>query len=97
VTNRDSSTTIGSTLHRPPPLMRIFRPPSRVRSSSSVSAPADAAKIAAMLPAAPAPMTTTRGMRLLVRRGRGLCVVGGQRLGSFHPSTLSMVFTATEW
>src|SRR5574337_2090268 len=47
-------------LHRPPPLMRILRPPSFVRSRSSVSAPLEAAKIAAMVPAAPAPMTTTR-------------------------------------
>ena len=31
--------------------------------ASSVSAPADAAKIAAIVPAAPAPTTTTRGMR----------------------------------
>ena len=34
-------------LQRPPPLIRILRPPSLVRSISSVSAPADAAKIAA--------------------------------------------------
>ncbi len=52
-------------LQRPPPLMRIFRPPSRVRSSSTVSAPAEAAKIAAIDPAAPAPMTAMR------RRGIG--------------------------
>ena len=48
--------------------MRIFLPPSRVRSRSVVSAPAPAAKIAAIEPAAPAPMTTTR---------RGECGVGG--------------------
>ena len=58
VTKRDSSTRIGRTLHRPPPLMRIFFPPSRVRSRRVVSAP-PAAKIAAMEPAAPAPITTT--------------------------------------
>ena len=60
VTKRDSSTRVGRMLQRPPPLMRILRPPSRVRSSSSVSAPAAAAKIAAIEPAAPAPMTATR-------------------------------------
>jgi hypothetical protein len=47
-------------LHRPPPLMRILRPPFFVRSRSNVSAPLEAAKIAAMVPAAPAPITTTR-------------------------------------
>ena len=46
----------GRTLHRPPPLIRILRPPSGVRSRRSVSASADAAKIAAIVPAAPAPM-----------------------------------------
>ena len=60
VTKRVSSTRAGRMLQRPPPLMRILRPPSRVRSSSSVSAPAEAAKIAAIEPAAPAPMTTMR-------------------------------------
>jgi hypothetical protein len=60
VMKRVSSRRAGSTLHRPPPLMRILRPPSRVRSTSSVSAPASAAKIAAIVPAAPAPITTTR-------------------------------------
>ena len=34
-----------------------------VRSTSSVSAPSEAAKIAAIVPAAPAPTTTTRGIR----------------------------------
>ena len=61
VTNRDSSSCAGRMLQRPPPEMRIFRPPSSVRSRSRTSAPADAAKIAAMVPAAPAPTTTTRG------------------------------------
>jgi len=59
VTKRTSSTCVGKTLQRPPPLMRIFRPPSRVLSSSTTSAPARAAKMAAMEPAAPAPMTMT--------------------------------------
>src|SRR5688500_14462177 len=63
VTKRDSSSRAGRILQRPPPLIRILRPPSFVRSRSSVSAPpSDAAKIAAIVPAAPAPMTTTRGM-----------------------------------
>ena len=60
VTNRDSSTHIGRMLQRPPPLIRILRPPSMVDSSSSVSAPADAENIAAIAPAAPAPITATR-------------------------------------
>ncbi len=60
VTKRDSSTRAGRMLHRPPPLMRIFRPPSAVRSRRSVCAPCDAAKIAAIVPAAPAPITATR-------------------------------------
>ena len=63
VTNRSSSTRDGSTLHRPPPLMRILRPPSFVRSSRVVRAPARAAKMAAMVPAAPAPITMTCVMR----------------------------------
>jgi hypothetical protein len=46
-------------LQRPPPLIRILRPPSGVRSSSIVEAPASAAKMAAMMPAAPAPTTMT--------------------------------------
>ncbi len=71
VTKRDSSTRDGSTLQRPPPLMRILRPPSRVRSSSTVSAPPRAAKIAAIVPAAPAPITTTRCICLVLpREGR---------------------------
>jgi hypothetical protein len=40
--------------------MRILRPPSLVDSSNSASAPAEAAKIAAIVPAAPAPMMATR-------------------------------------
>jgi len=63
VMKRYSSSRAGNTLQRPPPLMRIFRPPSRVRSMSVVSAPAFAAKIAAIVPAAPAPMTATRRLR----------------------------------
>ena len=62
VTNRASSSREGRMLHRPPPLIRILRPPSAVRSTSVVLAPLRAAKIAAIVPAAPAPMTTTRGM-----------------------------------
>ena len=54
----------GSMLQRPPPLMRILRPPSAVRSRSGVSAPAAAAKIAAIVPAAPAPMTATRAAQV---------------------------------
>src|SRR5688500_8925544 len=57
--NRDSSRRAGRMLQRPPPLMRILRPPSRVRSRRVVGAPAEAAKIAAMTPAAPPPITTT--------------------------------------
>src|SRR5262249_43618042 len=53
----------GRTLQRPPPLIRIFRPPSEVRSSRVVSTSEDAAKIAAIVPAAPAPMIATRPPR----------------------------------
>ncbi len=60
VTKRRSSTRAGRMLQRPPPLIRILRPPSAVRSISQVSAPAAPAKIAAMVPAAPAPITATR-------------------------------------
>ena len=60
VTKRDSSSRAGRMLQRPPPLIRILRPPSAVRSTSVVCAPLPAAKIAAIVPAAPAPMTTTR-------------------------------------
>jgi len=67
VTNRSGASTEGRTLQRPPPLIRIFRPPSAVRSSSSVSAPWVAAKMAASVPAAPAPMTATR--RRITARG----------------------------
>src|SRR5690606_31511981 len=49
----------GSTLHRPPPLMRILRPPFGVLSSSSTRAPPEPAKIEAINPAAPAPITAT--------------------------------------
>ena len=73
VTNRVSSSCIGSTLQRPPPLTRILRPPSLVRSSRTVSAPPAAAKIAAMVPAAPAPMTTSR-RRGVVMAGVGTAV-----------------------
>ncbi len=46
-------------LQRPPPLMRIFRPPSSVLSMSTTSIPRRAAVSAASKPAAPAPTTTT--------------------------------------
>src|SRR5262245_15431186 len=58
VTKRSGAIEEGRTLQRPPPLMRIFRPPSRVRSSTSTAVLPRAAKIAAMSPAAPAPTTT---------------------------------------
>ena len=44
VTKRSGARTDGRMLQRPPPLMRIFRPPSGVRSMSRTSAPRDAAK-----------------------------------------------------
>ena len=59
VTKRSGAATDGSTLQRPPPLMRILRPPSLVRSISVTFAPAAAANAAATRPAAPAPTTTT--------------------------------------
>jgi len=58
VTKREGCSVPGSTLHLPPPLIRIFLPPSFVRSNRSTSAPCREAKIAAMRPAAPAPITT---------------------------------------
>src|SRR5436305_9878411 len=65
VTKRAGSTAEGRTLHRPPPLTRIFRPPSRVRSRSRTRrrfSGGPAAKTAARSPAAPAPrMTVGRG------------------------------------
>ncbi len=50
----------GRTLQPPPPLIRILRPPSGVRSRRRVSASPEAAKMAAIDPAAPAPITATR-------------------------------------
>jgi hypothetical protein len=44
-------------LQRPPPLIRIFRPPSAVRSTTITGAGPLAAKMAATSPAAPAPTT----------------------------------------
>src|SRR3954454_2367116 len=62
VTKRAGSAAEGRRLYRPPPLTRIFRPPSRVRSRSRTRRPRSAAKIAARSPAAPAPrMTVGRG------------------------------------
>ena len=85
VMKRDSSTREGSTLQRPPPLIRIFRPPSFVRSSSVVRAPARAAKIAAIVPAAPAPMTRTC-LRLstvtCATRVVGIHALSGVRMGT---------------
>src|SRR5262249_42573263 len=49
----------GRTLHRPPPETRIFLPPSGVPSRRRTRRPALAAKIAATVPAAPAPTTAT--------------------------------------
>ena len=59
VTKRSGAIADGRMLQRPPPLMRIFRPPSAVRSISTTEAPADAAAMAATSPAAPAPITAT--------------------------------------
>ena len=60
VTKREGSSVAGRMLHRPPPLIRIFLPPSGVLSSRIVSHSGEAAKMAAIVPAAPAPMTATR-------------------------------------
>lgn len=57
-TNRSGSRARGRILQRPPPLMRIFRPPSAVRSTSTTRRPCLAATIDATSPAAPAPATT---------------------------------------
>ena len=53
-------------LHRPPPLIRILRPPSLVRSMT-VTEDRSEANIAATSPAAPAPTTTVVGMTAYVR------------------------------
>src|SRR4030095_16399519 len=58
VTKREASSASGSTLHLPPPLIRILRPPSRVASSRSTLRLPCTAKIAAIVPAAPAPTIT---------------------------------------
>ena len=58
VTNRSGAMTEGRMLQRPPPLIRILRPPSAVRSSTTTGAGPSAAKMAATRPAAPAPTTT---------------------------------------
>ena len=55
----------GRMLQRPPPLMRIFLPPSEVRSMRMTLAPALAAVTAARRPAAPAPITATILLRLV--------------------------------
>jgi hypothetical protein len=59
LTKRSGAATDGSTLQRPPPLMRILRPPSAVFSKTVTRAPARAAVIAAISPAAPAPRMAT--------------------------------------
>jgi hypothetical protein len=56
--NRSGSSVRGRMLQRPPPLIRILRPPSAVRSRSKTRLRCLAAKIAATRPAAPAPTTT---------------------------------------
>jgi hypothetical protein len=61
VTNRSGSSATGRMLHRPPPLIRILRPPSLVRSMT-VTEDRSEANIAAARPAAPAPTTTVSGM-----------------------------------
>ena len=64
VTKRDSTNTAGSTLQGPPPLMRILRPPSRVRSMSVTSAPRARREDGDPIgPAAPAPMTRRWSLR----------------------------------
>src|SRR5437762_3993292 len=78
VTKRAGSSSEGRTLQRPPPLMRIFLPPSWVRSSrrtlrlpfrASPPPGPPAAKIAAMNPAAPAPITMTGSFIWLILVG----------------------------
>mmetsp|Transcript_22360 Transcript_22360/g.36067 ORF Transcript_22360/g.36067 Transcript_22360/m.36067 type:complete len:238 (-) Transcript_22360:126-839(-) len=59
----------GRTLHRAPPLMRIFFPVSLVRSYIVTRAPVVAAKYAAVSPAAPPPSTATSVELLLLAKG----------------------------
>ena len=70
LTNRAGAACDGSTLQRPPPLMRILRPPSAVRSTRVTCAPASRAATAAISPAAPAPITTTCGVTRIPRLRR---------------------------
>ena len=59
VTKSSTRAATGRTLHRAPPLIRIFFPHSRVRSYTRTDAPRFAAKYAAVSPAAPPPSTAT--------------------------------------
>src|SRR5262245_18792565 len=71
LTKRVGSAREGRMLQRPPPLIRIFFPPSRVLSSSSTRAPARAANKEAIRPAAPAPTTirpASPGSHSMLRR-----------------------------
>ena len=72
LTNRPGAAIDGSTLQRPPPLMRILRPPSAVRSTSVTGAPASPAAIAAISPAAPAPITITCGVMAAIPSRAGI-------------------------
>eukprot|EP00963_Diacronema_lutheri_P005402 scaffold421_cov333-Pavlova_lutheri.AAC.7 len=63
-----TSASHGSTLHLVPPDMSTFFPHSRVRSSTSTSAPGRAAYQAAVSPAAPPPTTATSATSALRAR-----------------------------
>ena len=52
-------------LHRVPPDMRIFTPALRFFSNSTTRRPRSAARAAASIPAAPAPITATSQVRAI--------------------------------
>ena len=97
VTNRSGSSAPGRMLHRPPPLIRILRPPSRVRSMT-MTEDRSAANIAAINPAAPAPATTMEDMRE-GQRAQGAYLMGntGKRTCLLSRSSSHPGHDQTKW
>lgn len=65
-------------LHRPLPLTRIFRPQRSVFSSKSTRAPARAAAEAAIIPAAPPPITTRSASAFPAKMSESRTVMASQ-------------------
>ncbi len=93
LTKRPGAAVDGSTLQRPPPLMRILRPPSAVRSRSVTAAPASRALMAAISPAAPAPITITCGVTTAIPSRAGN-QSRRTRHSSYRESGMSLARTA---